>query len=89
MRIWNLLPLIGIIIFVYIIIDIGIEKIGHSLLLISPFYFFIALLFIVPRVVLSSYKWLLISKKQKLNVIFHIRMIMTLILKRNEEDCLL
>ncbi|MBU0497808.1 MAG: flippase-like domain-containing protein [Candidatus Thermoplasmatota archaeon] len=70
MRIRNILPSIGIIIFIYIIYNIGYEKIVHLFLLISPIYLFIALLFIAPRIILSSYKWLIICKKQKMN--FHL-----------------
>ena len=78
MRIRYLLPIIGIIIFIYIIVNIGFEKIIQSLLLISPIYFFIALIFIVPRVVISSYKWLIICKKQKMD--FHLLFIIKIFL---------
>ena len=70
MKIRNFIPIIGIILFIYIIIDIGLENIFHSLLLISPIYFFIALFLIIPRVLLAAYKWLIICKKQKMEIQF-------------------
>lgn len=68
MNIRNLLPIIGILLFLYIIIDIGIENIVNSLVLISPIYLVIGLLLIIPRVFLSSYKWFIICKKQRINI---------------------
>lgn len=70
MKIRNLIPIIGVILLIYIIIDIGLENIVHSLLLISPIYFFIALFLIIPRVLLAAYKWLIICRKQKMD--FHL-----------------
>lgn len=68
MKIRYLLPLIGIILLIYIVIDIGFENILNSILLISPAYFFVALVLIIPRVFLASYKWLIICRKQKMDI---------------------
>lgn len=66
-NIGKLFPIIGIIIFIYIITDIGIEKIGSAFSLIPVEYFLLALLLFIPRWLLSSYKWYFISKKQKMD----------------------
>ncbi len=67
-KIVNLLfPAIGFIIFIYIIFDIGIEKIAYTFISIPIFYYLIALIIFIPRLYLTSYKWLIISKKQKFN----------------------
>lgn len=66
-NIGKLFPIIGIIIFIYIITDIGIEKIGSAFSSIPLEYFLLALLLFIPRWLLSSYKWYFISKKQKMD----------------------
>ena len=66
-NIGKLFPIIGIIIFIYIITDIGIEKIGSAFSLIPVEYFLLALLLFIQRWLLSSYKWYFISKKQKMD----------------------
>ena len=68
MKLKNFLPVIGIIIFIYIIFEIGIENIYKSFLLINPIFFLLASALIIPRVLLSSYKWLFICKIQKINL---------------------
>jgi len=61
------LPLIGIVLFVYIIYTIGIEKITSAFVII-PFYFFIlAIVPLFPRLLLYALRWQYISKKQKIN----------------------
>jgi len=62
-----LFPVVGIIIFIYIILDIGIEKIAYTFISIPILYYFFALIIFIPRLYLTSYKWLIISKKQKFN----------------------
>lgn len=69
-KISKLFPLIGIIIFIYIVLDIGLDKIINTLILVPITFFILALLLFIPRLFLSSYKWSLISKKQKLNFSF-------------------
>lgn len=70
MKIRNFLPIVGIILFIYIIIDIGLENIINSLLSISPIYIFIGTILIIPRVFIAAYKWLIICRKQKMD--FHL-----------------
>ena len=78
MKIKTILPIIGIIIFIFIIIEIGLDNIVSSLLLINPIFFFIASLLIIPRIILSSYKWLIICRKQKM--FFHLFFIIKIFL---------
>ena len=51
-----LFPIIGFIIFIYIIFDIGIEKIAYTFLTIPIIYYLIALSLFVPRLFFTSYK---------------------------------
>ena len=67
-RLKVLLPLIGIGIFIYIIHDIGVEKIGGALSNINPLYFFISLSIFLPRIIMSTYKWKMIADKQGIEV---------------------
>ena len=63
----KLLPLIGIILFVYILFDIGIEKIANSFIQINIKYFIIAFCLLIPRFFLYAYSWYYLCKKQKIN----------------------
>lgn len=62
-----LFPTIGFIIFVYLVYDIGFDKIVNSFISIPILYYLIALTLFIPRLYFTSYKWLIISKKQKFN----------------------
>jgi len=63
-------PLIGILLFVYLIIDIGPTEIWQALLKIPPLYYALALPLFIPRAVLFAYKWKLICKYQNINASF-------------------
>jgi uncharacterized protein (TIRG00374 family) len=63
----KLFPIIGIIFFIYIIIDIGIEKIAGAFISVPIQFYVLALLIFIPRLFLSSYKWQYICKKQKMD----------------------
>lgn len=63
-----LLPFIGIGIFIYIVHNIGIEKIVDALSNINPIYFFLSLSIFLPRIIMSTYKWRMIADKQGINV---------------------
>jgi glycosyltransferase 2 family protein len=69
-KIVNFLPIFGLILFVYIIVNIGIEQIANTFIKI-PFYFYI-LSFIptFPRILLYALKWQHINKKQKIYINF-------------------
>lgn len=61
------LPIIGVSLFIYIIINVGIEKIVNTFTII-PFYFFIiAILPYFLRLLITAYKWKYIAKKQKMD----------------------
>jgi uncharacterized protein (TIRG00374 family) len=62
------IPLVGIILLIYIIYDIGIQDIIHSFSLISPLFFILAAIFTIPRLFIASYKWKYLLKKQKIEV---------------------
>ena len=62
------IPLIGIILLIYLIINIGTDKIMSTFLKISPLYIVIAALLTIPRVLIRNYGWQIILKKQKIFV---------------------
>lgn len=64
------LPLIGIIIFVYLIYRLGVEDIIDAISQISPFYIVISLVLTIPVVIFRNYAWQLILKEQKIEVSF-------------------
>jgi uncharacterized protein (TIRG00374 family) len=63
----KLIPLIGIILFIYILFDIGIEKIANSFIQIEIHYLLIAFFLLIPRFSLFAYSWHYLCKKQKMN----------------------
>ncbi len=64
----KIMPILGIILFVYIIYDIGIEKIINSFLAIPWYYYLIALAVFLPKLALSTAKWKYLCDKQKIEV---------------------
>lgn len=62
----RIVPIIGIILFGYIIYNIGIEKILFSFTKIYWYYYAIALLIFLPKLALSTIKWKYICDKQKI-----------------------
>jgi len=64
------IPLIGLLLFIYIIYNIGIDDILESFRLIPPIYFMLALLVFLPKLILATYKWQYISRLQKMNFQF-------------------
>ncbi len=69
-QISKILPIIGIILFIYIIWNIGIDKITNAFVTIPIEYYVLASIFIVPRMLLYAVKWQYICKKQKMNFDF-------------------
>lgn len=59
-----LFPIIGLGIFVYILYDIGIERIRDALGGINIFFFLISAALLAPRIVMSTYKWKMIARQQ-------------------------
>jgi glycosyltransferase 2 family protein len=62
----RIVPIIGIILFGYIIYNIGIEKILFSFKEIYWYYYAISLLIFLPKLALSTIKWKYICDKQKI-----------------------
>jgi uncharacterized protein (TIRG00374 family) len=64
------MPIIGIIILIYIIYNIGIDKIVTTFLEISPIYFIIAACLTLPRILIRNVAWQRILKLQKIRVTY-------------------
>jgi uncharacterized protein (TIRG00374 family) len=63
----KLFPIIGIVVFIYILINIGAEKIVDAFISIPPLYYILASLLFIPRLIVYVYKWQFICKKQRMN----------------------
>jgi uncharacterized protein (TIRG00374 family) len=61
-------PIIGIILLIYLIINIGTNEIIATFLKLSPIYIIASALITIPRVLLRNYQWQLILKKQNISV---------------------
>ena len=64
----NFLPLIGVILFIYILWKIGIGNIVETISRVNVLFLIISFLIFIPRIFISTYKWQLISKKQGINL---------------------
>lgn len=64
------LPFIGILLFVYIVLRIGPEKIWSSFLSSNYFYILLAILFFIPMLIFQVWKWDYILKKQNIHLNF-------------------
>jgi len=62
----KLLPILGIILFIYILVNYGVDKISRALSIIPIHYYFIAFLPFFLRLALFTTKWQYICKKQKM-----------------------
>jgi uncharacterized protein (TIRG00374 family) len=65
------LPLIGIIILIYIIYSLDIEKIKDAIISINPIFIFISLTLTLPRILIRNYAWQIIQKEQKISLGFY------------------
>lgn len=63
----KIIPIIGILLFVYIVYDIGLEKIFYSFLSIPWYYYLFALFVFLPKLAVSTVKWKYLCNKQKIN----------------------
>jgi len=64
----KLIPLTGIIILIYIIYNIGLEKISDTFLQISPIYIIIAATLTIPRLLIRNTQWQYLLRSQKIFV---------------------
>ncbi len=67
-KVVKLLPIIGVAIFIYIINDIGVEKIADAFFSIPIQFFILALLIVFLRIFVYTYKWSYICNKMKINI---------------------
>ena len=65
------LPLIGIVLLIYIIYSLDVEKIKDSLFSINPIFIVLALTLTLPRLLIRNYAWQLIQKEQKISLGFY------------------
>lgn len=70
MKLRNLLPVIGIIIFIIILLTIDIRQIIRIFSEINPLYGFLSFFVLVPLLLLAGIEWQLLLKKQKIHVSF-------------------
>ena len=68
MKIQKIIPLIGILFFIYILFNIGPEKILSAFLTINPVFFLLAVLLFIPRMLLYAYKWQYLCYLQNMNI---------------------
>lgn len=73
MKILNFLPIIGIALFIYIIITTGIDRLINAFVSADYFYVFLMVLLIIPTLLIQTFKWNYILKRQKINFkFFHV-----------------
>lgn len=60
------IPIIGVFLFLYIVWDIGLEKIGQAFFSIRPQFYLLAFTLFIPRMLVYVYKWIYINKKQNI-----------------------
>jgi len=70
-KIGKLLPIFGLIIFIYIVYNIGIEKIVNAFFSIPIQFFILALLIVLLRIFVYTYKWRYICNKMKIILNYH------------------
>ncbi|MEW6063429.1 MAG: lysylphosphatidylglycerol synthase transmembrane domain-containing protein [Nanoarchaeota archaeon] len=70
MKLRKIIPVIGILIFIFLLYKIGIKNILSSLISGNLFYLFIAALFVPITIFLQAFKWDVILRKQKINIPF-------------------
>lgn len=69
-KITKFIPLIGIVLFLYILFDIGFEKIIHAFSFIPWYFYIIALFIFIPKLFLAGIKWQYLNDKQEIHISF-------------------
>ena len=69
-KIGKLFPIIGVILFIYIIIEIGAEKIAHAFLSVPLQFYALSSIIFIPILILYIYQWQYICRKQKMDFSF-------------------
>jgi len=70
MKIRKFLPIIGLLIFAYLIHKVGFHNIVDSFREINPFYFILFFFAIILFTIMQTYKWAILVKNQGINVSF-------------------
>jgi len=70
MKLLRILPIIGIIIFLFILLNIGFDKIAIGLNAVRPLYIGISLVILIPRIIIYNIKWNYILKIQGIHLPF-------------------
>ncbi len=70
----KLLPIIGLVLFVYTIYQLDITKIKEAFFSIHPLYILLILPFTIPRLLIRNYAWKLILQEQKIMVPYWVSM---------------
>ena len=70
MKLLRILPIIGIILFLYLIYNIGIGNITQAFSSINKTLLILSLIIFIPRSLLQTYKWYMILKKQEIHLPF-------------------
>ena len=66
----KILPIIGIILFIYIIVKIDIRNIIKEIAIANIFFIFLAFIFLFIMMAVQTYKWYFIARIQKINIPF-------------------
>jgi glycosyltransferase 2 family protein len=69
-KITKFLPIIGLLLFIYILFDIGFEKTSEAFSLIPWYYYGLALLVFLPKLFIAGIKWQYLNKKQDIPINF-------------------
>ncbi|MEE9176051.1 MAG: lysylphosphatidylglycerol synthase transmembrane domain-containing protein [Thermodesulfobacteriota bacterium] len=64
MKIIKILPLFGIILFIYLVLKIGITDIFEGLKFVKPSYLFLSIALVIPYIILQTLNWTILLKKQ-------------------------
>lgn len=64
------LPILGIILFIYLLIRLGVGNVLKEIVKANPFFLLLALNFMVLYLFFQTIKWFVIAKKQKINIRF-------------------
>ena len=70
MRLSRIFPIIGIMMFLFILLNIGIDKIVTELYAVKPLYIGIAIVLLIPRIIIYNIKWDFILKIQGIRLPF-------------------
>ena len=66
----KVLPFLGLLIFIYLVADIGLDKIVSAFLSLSPIYIVIVALLTIPRIIIRNIAWQMILKQQRMHIDF-------------------